>query len=90
MLQRRQGSISLVLLDMGMPKMGGEEVIRSMRASGFQVPVVICSGYSEQEVQRHFSDCNVSAFIQKPFKVKELPRRVNDLLRAGTAGQQVS
>jgi signal transduction histidine kinase/CheY-like chemotaxis protein len=81
-LGEQQDSISLVFLDMGMPQMGGEKILRGVRASGCQVPVVICSGYSEPEVLTHFAGCEFSAFIQKPFKMNELLRRVNDLLKA--------
>jgi len=65
---------------MGMPQMGGDEVLRKLRAAGHRVPVAICSGYSEAEVLMQFAGCEFSAFIQKPFKTDELTRRVRALL----------
>ena len=88
-LEQQRESISLVLLDMGMPTMGGEEVLRKIRAAGHRVPVAICSGYSESEVLARFAGSDVSAFIQKPFKTDELTRRVRSLL-AGPVGHQGS
>jgi CheY-like chemotaxis protein len=85
--ERQQNSISLVLLDMGMPQMGGADVLRRMRAYGYRVPVVICSGYSEAEVLTQFAGCDFSGFIQKPFRMDELIRRVSVLLRAVPAPQ---
>ncbi len=80
-LEQQRDSVSLILLDVGMPEMGGEEVLRRIRASGCQVPVVICSGYAESEVLSQIARCEFSAFIQKPFGTNELARCVNTLLR---------
>lgn len=86
-LEDHKNAISLVLLDMGMPEMGGKEVLDRIRASGSKVPVVICSGYSEPEVMRQFANCDFTAVIQKPFKAKELPERVARALKGYSPAQ---
>lgn len=80
LLEQHQAIISLVLLDMGMPTMNGKEVLDRVRASGISVPIVVCSGYSEPEVLRQFAGSEFTAFIQKPFRAKELPDRVGKVL----------
>ncbi len=87
MIERQPNSFSLVLLDMGMPEMGGADVLRRMRASGHRVPAVICSGYSESEVLSQFAGCDFSGFIQKPFKTDELIRCVNVLLKSSSGAR---
>ncbi len=79
-LELRHREISLVLLDVGMPGMGGDEVLRSLRASGIDVNVAICSGYSEVEVIETFKDLSVKAFLRKPFRMDYLTKRVRELI----------
>jgi CheY-like chemotaxis protein len=86
LLQQHQDSVSLVLLDMGMPEMSGKEVLSRIRALQYQVPVAICSGYSEEEVLSQFGKCEFTAFIQKPFSTDQLVQRVSQVLRAVSRG----
>ncbi|MBV9505908.1 MAG: response regulator [Acidobacteriia bacterium] len=70
LLAENKDRIALVLLDMSMPGMSGPEVLKRMRAAAIQVPVIICSGYSEEEVYRQFAGLDVAAVIQKPFTIR--------------------
>ena len=47
--------VRVVLLDAMMPDLSGEQVLRELRKRRADLPVIICSGYSEQEIGRHFS-----------------------------------
>jgi PAS domain S-box-containing protein len=85
MLEEHRDGISLVLLDMGMPEMGGKDVLTRIRASGVSVPVAICSGYGEPEVLRQLADCDFTTVINKPFKSAELLRRVRLALDGSNA-----
>jgi two-component system, cell cycle sensor histidine kinase and response regulator CckA len=64
--------IEVVLLDLTMPRMGGKEALREMRRVRADVPVVVMSGYSEQEVMGQFSEGAPAGFLQKPFTIAEL------------------
>jgi CheY-like chemotaxis protein len=64
--------IDVVLLDMMMPGMRGDEVLTKLRAINPQVKVVLFSGYSEQDLSTHFDNQVPDAFVQKPFTVKKL------------------
>ncbi|MEJ2039431.1 MAG: PAS domain S-box protein, partial [Desulfosarcinaceae bacterium] len=44
--RRDPGAVDLVLLDMVMPEMGGKEIFQAMRKIRFDIPVLLCSGYS--------------------------------------------
>lgn len=64
----------LVILDLGLPLMGGEKVHEALRQTLPTVPVVISSGYGEQEkVGKLLEDPN-TRFKQKPFDIDELMR----------------
>lgn len=87
-MMREHPAISLVLLDMGMPEMNGREVLAKMRGMQITVPVVICSGYSEPEVMRQFAGYEFAGVISKPFKSKELPIRVREILESISGGER--
>ncbi len=80
-LFRKQGSqIRLVVLDMTMPKMSGEEAFRALRSLDPDVRILLSSGYNEQEAVNHFADRGLSGFIQKPYTSSELTDRVFQIL----------
>jgi signal transduction histidine kinase/CheY-like chemotaxis protein len=61
------GDFVAVLLDMTMPEQGGLETLVALRASGADVPVVLSSGYSEDEAQAQLDGERPDAFLQKPY-----------------------
>ena len=69
---RRSAPFSLILLDMGMPEMDGIQTLTEIRALGSDVPILLCSGYSEPEMRRRSEGLAVSGFVQKPFAAREL------------------
>lgn len=73
--------INLVLLDMTMPGVSGEETFRELNRIRADVPVVLISGYPEEEALARFADKGPAGFIQKPFSSKELSRKLSRLLR---------
>jgi two-component system, cell cycle sensor histidine kinase and response regulator CckA len=69
--------ISLVILDLTMPRMDGEQCFRALRKIDPEVRVVMSSGFNEQEVSRKFIGRGLSGFIQKPYTLTSL----RDVLR---------
>jgi CheY-like chemotaxis protein len=74
------GSIDAVLLDMTMPKKGGEEVFREIRSLAPGARIVLSSGFSEQDTLDRLKDPAPDAFLQKPFQPQDLIRVVRRLL----------
>jgi PAS domain S-box-containing protein len=71
--RERQPEISAVLLDLTMPEMGGDEVLRELRSLDPQVRVVLSSGFSESDVASQLGADSASAgFLQKPYEVRTL------------------
>ena len=57
----------LVITDVSMPQMNGEEVLRHLRQLRPDVRVIVMSGYNEHEMQQRFAGQRVAGFVQKPF-----------------------
>jgi two-component system response regulator MtrA len=73
----------LAVLDIAMPEVDGLEVLRRLRADATtsDLPVVLLSARAEEtEVERGFA-MGASAYLKKPFGLRELTDRVAELLR---------
>jgi len=80
MFEEHAREISLVLLDMVMPRIGGLEAARRMRQTYPELPVIFTTGYSvDNEELTRVIETGV-ALLQKPFDPRKLARRVRELL----------
>jgi len=78
-LQIYQGqavSIDLVLLDLMMPGLTGEETLRRLRRINPAVRVIVMSGYSEGETMQRCATLEVTGYLPKPFEIAELVARL--------------
>ena len=64
----------LVLLDLTMPRLDGVQVYREIRRLNSTIPVLLMSGYGEQQARARFADNELSGFLQKPFDIPTLQR----------------
>jgi PAS domain S-box-containing protein len=66
--------VTAVLLDLSMPRMGGAETFRRLRALRPELPILMMSGYTEQVVAPQFSGSGpgITGFLQKPFLAEDL------------------
>jgi CheY-like chemotaxis protein len=71
---------SAVLLDLTMPVMGGAETLSRLRAIAGDVPVILCSGYSEEQVREQFGRPGHAAVVEKPFAADTLLAAVESVL----------
>jgi CheY-like chemotaxis protein len=72
-------AIRFVLMDMVMPDMNGVEVVRKLRDSRADLPVIYASGYSDKTLRAEH-DLGASPFLQKPFQRSELIAAVRRVL----------
>lgn len=73
-------SISLIILDVMMPKMDGYEVCRTIRRDS-KVPIIMLTAKSEEHDELQGFDLGVDEYISKPFSPKILVARVEAILR---------
>ena len=80
LFRSRADEVSGVILDMTMPRMNGSLAFTEMRSIRGDVPIVLASGFDEQEVTSRFAGCDLTAFLKKPFEVNELMDTVQHAL----------
>ncbi|TSK05072.1 MAG: response regulator [Geobacter sp.] len=73
--------ISCVILDMTMPRMDGKQCLRELRSIAPVVPVIMSSGYNEQEIARELGGEIPNGFIQKPYNVASMKEAIERALR---------
>ena len=84
--------LRVVILDMTMPVMSGEEALQHMRAIDSRVPAVLSSGYNEVEAIRRFAGKGLAGFIQKPYTAAALAAKIQSVLErsGGFRGEMVA
>ncbi|MBK7579115.1 MAG: response regulator transcription factor [Myxococcales bacterium] len=73
--------VSLVILDIMLPKMNGFEVVRSLRADGCKIPVILLSARGAELDKVMGLELGAEDYITKPFSLAELLARVKAQLR---------
>jgi PAS domain S-box-containing protein len=86
LFHREPGLIDLVLLDMTMPHLSGEEAFRELRRMRQDVRVILSSGYNEMDAVSKFAGKGLAGFIQKPYRPIDLISRVKSVLAPGASG----
>lgn len=83
----RGDGFGLLILDLGLPRLDGFEVLRRLRKRNTTLPVLILSGRERPEDKVTGLDLGADDYLVKPFSLSELQARVRALLRrgAGTA-----
>ncbi len=72
--------IEAVVLDIAMPGLNGAEVYVELRKMSDTIPVLFSSGYLEPELPIDPGDVNLVGFLQKPYRMGTLCRRLEELL----------
>ncbi len=75
----RQG-VDLLVLDMGMPGMGGKKTLAEFTRRNPKVRVIVASGYAASEVLEPGSDLRAVEYIPKPYRFTDLLRKVRESL----------
>ena len=78
--ETKADAIDLVILDFTMPEMSCEETFSRLKMIAPRVPVLVSSGFSLNEHVRQILDQDGTGFIQKPFRLYMLSRKVREML----------
>jgi PAS domain S-box-containing protein len=78
--KKNKDKVSLVILDMIMPDMGGGEAYDRMKEINPDIKVLLSSGYSIDGQATEILDRGCDGFIQKPFNVSRLSQRIRKIL----------
>ncbi len=78
--RQHASEIALVLLDLKMPRMGGERALAEIHRIRADAKVVLCSGYSENIVAEMLGAERLYGFLQKPYRMARLRQLVVELM----------
>jgi len=81
----RESSPDLVILDLGLPDISGQEIARRLRHTG-NIPIIILTAADEVGTKVEMLNAGADDYLAKPFHVEELLARVNVQLRKRTLG----
>ena len=82
--------VDLVILDLSMPRMGGEDAFKAIQAVRDDVPVLLCCGYDETSAQRKMSGSTFCGYLPKPFGVAALIDAVEKSIIDSQAGMETN
>ncbi|HKU00217.1 MAG TPA: response regulator [Paraburkholderia sp.] len=81
---------ALVILDLGLPRLNGLEVLRRLRARRNPVPVLILTAHDSVEERVRGLNLGADDYLSKPFELLELEARVRALIRRGLGHENTS
>ncbi len=87
-LSRKQESFDVVVLDLGLPKMSGLDVLRKIREKNITVPVLILTAKDTVESRVQGLDAGADDYLPKPFDLDELCARMRALQRRSKSRAQ--
>jgi PAS domain S-box-containing protein len=77
---RHRDDVAVVLMDMGLPKLGGWEVFQKMKAVNPHVKVVLASGYLDPYIKSEMLKAGAKDFVQKPYVPEQILNRVRRVI----------
>jgi len=82
LFEKHHREIKVVLLDMVMPQMSGEEAFMKMKKIDSKLNVLLVSGFKQDDRVNRIMELGVKGFIQKPFTLQELATPISKLIKS--------
>jgi CheY-like chemotaxis protein len=86
LFEQQADAVDLVLLDVTMPDLPGEKVLDRLHERRPELPVIMASGFSEQDLAERFAGREIAGFVHKPFH----PEKLQEILRHALSRRPVS
>jgi len=71
---------NLVITDMTMPKMTGEKLAEEIKKIRHEIPIILCTGFSKQNISESPSESNFIKILKKPLKLNNLAEIIREIL----------
>jgi two-component system cell cycle sensor histidine kinase/response regulator CckA len=78
--EKERDRISLVILDLIMPEMGGKDCLAKLRELNPKLKILVTSGYSGYGVEKEAIELGASAFLRKPYNMKQMLTAIREVL----------
>jgi two-component system OmpR family response regulator len=76
----------VIVLDLGLPKLDGFEILKQLRGRGNKTPVLILTALDDTQNRVKGLDLGADDYLAKPFELAELEARIRALIRRGVSG----
>ena len=86
--RKRMDSIKLVVSDIGLPGLGGIDMLKELKKVNPDVRVIFASGFIEAEVKSDLLRAGALDFIEKPYLVRDIAARIRDCLDRVSAARR--
>ena len=80
-LKQSGDDVKVVILDVTMPGMSGEETLKRLKTIRPDVPVILSTGLSEMETAERFAGARLAGFLQKPYTASQLAEKVKSAMQ---------
>ncbi|MGC9052416.1 MAG: PAS domain S-box protein [Candidatus Hydrogenedens sp.] len=80
LFNKYKSELTAVVLDLTMPELDGLEVFQEIKKVNKNIPVILCSGFPEQDVHQRFEGIKPSGFIQKPYRPFDLIKLLKSVI----------
>jgi two-component system, OmpR family, KDP operon response regulator KdpE len=77
----QRNTLDVLLLDLGLPRLGGLDVLKKVRANGSHVPVIVLSSHADERTKVAALDAGADDYVVKPFDMDELLARIRAAIR---------
>ena len=81
LLKKNHQQFACVLLDVRMPDMGADEVLEHLKSEELNVPIILMSGYSKNQLSTYLDNNQIETIIAKPFRTSDLLEVVESVIR---------
>ena len=79
--KKKPEAFDLVITDQTMPRMSGVELAGALAKVRSDIPVILCTGFSERVNGETFGQHGIRAFVMKPFTIQEISRHIRSALK---------
>jgi CheY-like chemotaxis protein len=76
--------IELVITDFSMPGITGRKLAERIYSINPDVPVILCTGFSEAYIDENGDENNIEKYLEKPFNMREMAKAVRSVLDSRT------
>jgi DNA-binding response OmpR family regulator len=80
MYRKHQAEIQLVLSDLGLPRLSGEEVVKRIRSLNPLARIIVASGFIDPNLKSELFKMGLKNFIQKPYLPNDVIRAIREVL----------
>ena len=78
--RHKSAAFDLVITDMTMPNMTGKDLAGELMSIRPDIPIILCTGFSEQIDERRAKEMGISAFVMKPIVPRDIAKSSREVL----------